>query len=59
VAQGWWWHKGFAVGFGRGLRVLMWVLVSAIWVGFDLCSWGFWFRVGWVLICGFRVTVCC
>jgi hypothetical protein len=44
-----------------GVRVLMW----ALWV-FRVFGWvlicvvgGFWFRVGWVLICGFRVTVCC
>ena len=53
AARGWWRCKGFAVGFGRGLGVLMWAFVgfvSGIWVGFDVGCWGFWFWVGWVLI---------
>ena len=28
VARGWWRHKGFAMGFGHGLGVLMWAYVG-------------------------------
>jgi hypothetical protein len=48
------WVCSSGCGFwSRDVGVSLWVLGLGIWVGFDVGCWGFWFRVGWVLICGF------